>query len=747
MEMVSTMPDALLSHNRSEILHRDETELWDYKEDLLLDSPFKEAQFAKDVLGFMNAKGGVIIVGVSDEFRLPGVVESHLTDTSRLLAKVRKYTGPKTSVFQDSLELANHRYLWLIFIKGRTGEPIPVQANGPMGKEGQPVIRKGEYYLRVHDEVKPCREAADYARLFSGYSQDNLHAYAYEVDEPYFRLLAPDCDRFIGREKLIQDVHDALRLRHPIVALDGVGGVGKTAIAIEAVRQSYDAKEYQFIVSLSAKSKVWHQQVITRQAAFSGISELIQEIARVLNLEVEHDIDELRSQVVKDMAGIPGLLLIDNIEDIDDPEVAKFISEEVPDPVKVLVTSRVDKGLGAKTVSVPEMDDSEARALLFHELRKVGFLDYMKEPDEISNLLEVTGKVPLAIRWAAALASNRKTLRDVYRQVRQSNTSNKEFLNFCFSTMYDVLPQLTRNVALLCPFLQEEWNAVTLSIALDAPISSIENSIRELKDRGILLASGPRDEAAVRLLPLTMDFFAGKWHENARLQEKVMENLSAALASNDREGLLFSWPVEKRIGFLKDRIMDLIDGKDYERANKLTSLALRWSSDDPELLFLQGRIAYENKKINRGLDLMSLGYTRSDGDLPHEWSIYFGKAMLDHGHAGRQIDGLIALKKMIPMYEVDESLIDDYCSKSLQSREFSFIRELLEISKDHNTLIKIIRSIWPYLDDGNVIYQLGRPLADVLTRLSRSKEAFEISQSELREKAERVGTLLDSVSH
>ena len=51
----------------------------------------------------------------------------------------------------------------------------------------------------------------------------------------------------------------------------------------------------------------------------------------------------------------PGLLVIDNLEDVTDVGVLNFLSLEVPYPAKILVTSRTNKELGAITKSVPEM--------------------------------------------------------------------------------------------------------------------------------------------------------------------------------------------------------------------------------------------------------------------------------------------------------------------------------------------------------------------------------------------------------
>jgi len=62
-------------------LRRDETEYWDYKRELYLDTPTKIKRLAKDVLAFHNTKGDVIIVGVDDDYYVPGIARAHVLDT------------------------------------------------------------------------------------------------------------------------------------------------------------------------------------------------------------------------------------------------------------------------------------------------------------------------------------------------------------------------------------------------------------------------------------------------------------------------------------------------------------------------------------------------------------------------------------------------------------------------------------------------------------------------------------------
>src|SRR5207249_1996689 len=97
----------------------------------------------------------------------------------------------------------------------RTGSPLPVAVNSPMVK-GKYELRRGEYYVRIGDQTRLCSDPAEYERLFTGYTLEHLQAYAEDISEPYFRLLAPHYSHFVGRREQLGELAKAMGSRHPI---------------------------------------------------------------------------------------------------------------------------------------------------------------------------------------------------------------------------------------------------------------------------------------------------------------------------------------------------------------------------------------------------------------------------------------------------------------------------------------------------------------------------------------------------
>jgi hypothetical protein len=139
------------------------------------------------------------------------------------------------------------------------------------------------------------------------------------------------------------------------------------------------------------------------------------------------------------MRDLRGLILVDNLEEISDQQALRFLGFEVPSPVKVLVTSRIDKKIGALPISIPAMDAKEAGTLLKSELDRLGYISNDNDQSSFVEILAAAGGVPLALKWAAQIASERRSLKSASSVLREAGTGKQELLSFCFATMYDAL--------------------------------------------------------------------------------------------------------------------------------------------------------------------------------------------------------------------------------------------------------------------------------------------------------------------
>jgi hypothetical protein len=598
------------------------------------------AEFAKDVLAFHNTDGGVIIVGVTDKYAAHGVPSNSILDKKQLRDKLVRYCGSVVDIFQESIELTDGHFIWLIFVRKYIEAPQATASDGPYHR-GAYIFNKGQYFYRDGDEVKRCRSDGDIERIFRGFSNAHIGAYNYEVDQPYYRLLHPNCEQFIGRREKIDEVKTKLGLRHPVIALDGLGGVGKTAIAIQAVRELYDdTGRYLFIASLSAKSKMWLGHVSPRAASFAGLHGLLSGIADVIpDLPKTDDTHRLKASLIDFMRDINGLILVDNLEEIYDDGVFKFLSQEVPAPVKILVTSRIAKDLGALTISIPAMASEESRDLLSLELDRLGYEPKREDEEHVAAILEAGGGVPLAIKWAAQLSAERRSVKEASSILRGAGLGKQEFLSFCFATMFDALNEGARNAAKLIPYLDLEWKPMTLSVMLDLPLETVRLAIYELADKGIIYRTNETAEDDYGVLPLTKEFLSGKWHENQTFRKQVIARLDEMFESEGAEGVLLEWSEERRVQHLTLLARKRTEMGDHERALKMINLAQSWldAQDLREqeiiLRFLEGQNLYTLGRKAGGIAHMRQAVTAETAHEALEASdfLFFAEALFAFG--------------------------------------------------------------------------------------------------------------------
>jgi hypothetical protein len=682
-------PTALLTPQRNKVRTRAEDRYWDYKEQLLLIDPYAVADFAKDVLAFHNTEGGVLVVGVTNDYAANGITSANILDKKQLRDKLGKFCDPTVDVFQNAIELPNGKFIWLIFVRKYLETPQSAQSDGPYF-QGRNMFNKGQYFYRDGDEVKQCRSDNDIERVFRGFSNEHIGAYNYEVDQPYYRLLHPNCEKFVGRKEKVVEIKHKLEFRNPVVALDGLGGVGKTAIAIQAVHELYQEGRYLFIASLSAKSKMWLGHVSPREASFAGLHGLLTEIADVIpDIQSEQDTIELKRSLVSFMKDMNGLILVDNLEEINDDGVFKFLSEEIPEPVKVLVTSRIAKDLGARTIPIPAMTADEAKELLALELGRLGCEPKKDDHQHQHDILEAAGGVPLAIKWAAQLASERRSLREASSILRGAGPGKQEFLSFCFATMYDSLSDSAKDAARLIPYLDREWRPTYLSAALDISVDSVRTAIYELADKGIIYRTDEHRDDDYAVLPLTREFLSKKWNEGSLFRKETSARLDKMFECE--EGWLLDWPEDRRVSHLTMLARKCTKNSEHQRALKLVKMAQSslgaqelWSFE-VTLRFLEGQNLYMTDKRTAGIAHMrqAVLFEGTNDILEGNDLLFFAEALFCHGGQATEKEACQAVGSGIQRHGIlSKAAWESFIDCSLKRNEIKPIAKIVASLQD-----------------------------------------------------------------
>ncbi len=253
---------------------------------------------------------------------------------------------------------------------------------------------------------------------------------------------------FWGRVQEINELHQLLApdSRAAVIVVYGIGGVGKTSLAVEAI--------HQLLAARSAYEKQPYDAVIFTSARDSQLRlvDLLDEIGRVLEFPtVLRQSDEEKLTFVQNLLRqFRVLLIIDNFETIEDARLRRFALEGVPDSSKVIITTRdYHPSLWPSThaLHLTGLDDAEALRLIRDWACEHNLAPLVTANDiDMQPLLRVTEGNPWVLLMALGFIAHRKQPLDmVLRDLLQGHSTIFDHL---FSNIWDLLDEDDRRILL-----------------------------------------------------------------------------------------------------------------------------------------------------------------------------------------------------------------------------------------------------------------------------------------------------------
>lgn len=349
-----------------------------------------------------------------------------------------------------------------------------------------------------------------------------------ESPKIYHRLHSPNYE-FVGRKEELEEVLRILRpyphSQYPLVTIDGIGGVGKTALALAVayhfVREFESLEEeerFKAIVWTSAKkSNLTPSGIVSSRQSLRNLGDIYSELAQTLQ---RPDILSAREE---EQDGLVGnvlsnnnnrvLIIVDNLETVDDPKVMEFL-RELPAPTKAIITTRMRVD-GAVSVRLEGMQGNDTIKLIEQECsaKKVHLSAIEKE-----KLAENTAGVPLAIVWTIGQIDYGRSIDDAILALR---SAGGDYAKFCFSESLELLQRGHKRYAI----------RLLMSLALFADgatrealgfVCGLQDS-KDMRDEGLAdltrLSLINYDGSRFSVLPLTKEYAIAELSRDLQFRE------------------------------------------------------------------------------------------------------------------------------------------------------------------------------------------------------------------------------------
>lgn len=474
----------------------------------------------------------------------------------------------------------------------------------------------------------------------AGYSPDLIRAIISELSSEQAdlskgvlnNLPQRDPARFVGRLEELEELKRLVssRERAWAISIDGIGGVGKTELALELAdwfRQNYatlpKGERFEVIIWITFKQDMLTATGIRPRPYWTDtLSDAYVTIAHALGRpELLASAERSRHEAIRDaLSRQRTLLIIDNFETARDSGLEGFI-QDLPRPTKAIVTTRhrIDVARPIRLMGMPRAD-----ALRF--IAKEAEQKYVTLTEEAAGrLYEATGGTPLALIWSIGKMAIGYTVDAVLESLR---TSDADISKYTFESSVQAIEHQPAYDLLL---------GLTL-FAGDAPrqglgfVGGLEKAIL-LRDQELsrleLLSLVNRDPSTDRfsLLPLTRSYSASRLDSAPTVKQTYFRRLVAYY-----ESLVLSeevvGPDRYWLGLLQFQLAELLEREWVNIKDNLYQL--HEQEEHGHLLTLGLPLVHLLDHL--GLHLERLGLCR--------WMVESARALGDPVEAWLLIDGI-----------------------------------------------------------------------------------------------------------
>lgn len=297
-----------------------------------------------------------------------------------------------------------------------------------------------------------------------------------------------------------------------LIAIDGIGGIGKTSLAHHVVRDIMKTNRFQGMAWVSAKQ----EEFIPDQGLRSINGPALDSATLVDTLLEQLDKSNALSRspeeklvILSDLLSeTPYLVVIDNLETIIDYQSLLPLLRQLANPSKILLTSRhsLHAYSDVYCINLKELDQSNALAFIRHRAKLRGALALARASKaRLKKIYRVVGGNPLALELVIGQICV-SPLSQVLRNLKQAQDKTIDDLySYIYWQIWQILDEADRRALLSMPLAQGGSLDQLLALS-ELEIEILNQALERLAVLSLVEVTGDLEQREYQIHRLTETF-------------------------------------------------------------------------------------------------------------------------------------------------------------------------------------------------------------------------------------------------